>query len=78
MPIIVEFTFTDGTKETQKIPAEIWRYNEKEVNKVFMFDKEVASIAVDPDMATADTNTENNAFPRVEEPSKFDEMKSGR
>ena len=78
MPIIVEFTFTDGTKETQKIPAEIWRYNEKEVNKVFMFDKEVASITVDPELATADTNTDNNAFPRVEEPSKFDEMKSGR
>ncbi len=75
MPIIVQFTFTDGTTQTEKIPAEIWRYNEQQVTKTFMLDKEVASIAIDPDKQTADVNTENNVFPRSEEMSKFDEMK---
>ena len=74
MPIIIEFTFTDGTKETQKIPAEIWRYNEQEVTKTFMFDKEVANIVVDPQRQTADVNTNNNVYPRVESESKFDQF----
>ena len=74
MPIIIEFTFTDGTKETQRIPAEIWRYNEQEVTKTFMFDKEVANIVVDPQRQTADVNTNNNVYPRVESESKFDQF----
>ena len=75
MPVIVEFTFKDGSKQTEKIPAEIWRYNESQVTKTFMLDKEVASIAIDPDKQTADVNTSNNVFPRASESSKFDELK---
>ncbi len=29
MPIIVEFTYADGTKQVDRIPAQIWRLNEK-------------------------------------------------
>jgi hypothetical protein len=75
MPIILKFVFTDGTSETIKIPAEIWRLNEQQVTKTFMFDKEVANILVDPDEQTADVNTSNNTFPRVESESKFDEFR---
>ncbi|MDH5398962.1 MAG: M1 family metallopeptidase [Cyclobacteriaceae bacterium] len=71
-PLIVEFSFTDGTKEMHKIPAEIWRHNETEVTKVFAFEKEVAGIVFDPELATADTNVEDNTFPRKEAPSRFD------
>ena len=39
MPIILEFTFEDGTTEVQRIPAEIWRRNTEEVSKVFIFNK---------------------------------------
>ena len=35
MPIIVELEYADGTKERQTFPAQIWRYNDKEVSKVF-------------------------------------------
>ncbi|OUS09570.1 aminopeptidase, partial [Nonlabens dokdonensis] len=31
MPIIIEYTYADGTTETVTHPAEIWRYNDKEV-----------------------------------------------
>ena len=31
MPLIVEWTFKDGTKEIDRIPAQVWRYNEKKV-----------------------------------------------
>jgi len=75
MPILLKFIFTDGTSESIKIPAEIWRYNEKQVTKTFMFDKQVANILIDPDAQTADVNTSNNVFPRTEEESKFDEFR---
>ncbi|MDH5379888.1 MAG: M1 family metallopeptidase [Cyclobacteriaceae bacterium] len=74
MPLIVEFTFKDGTKERIKVPAEIWRLNESEVSKVFSFEKEVVNIVLDPDKETADTETDNNTFPRVNSPSKFDQF----
>lgn len=75
MPVIIEWTYKDGTKETDRIPAEIWRVNENKVTKVFAKDKEVASVVVDPLKETSDIATEDNAFPRVAQPSKFDELK---
>lgn len=75
MPLLVEFTFKDGTKQMEKIPAEIWRRNEYEVSKVFVMDKEVTNIVLDPNLETADTNVEDNVFPKVEKDSKFDEHK---
>ncbi len=74
-PLIIEWTFSDGSKEIDKIPAEIWRKNENEIKKVFLKDKEVTNIVVDPNLETADTNVENNTFPRAEAPSKFDQFK---
>lgn len=74
MPIVIEFSFTDGTSETMKIPAEIWRYNEQKVSKVLMFDKQVVNIVIDPEKGTADTDVDNNVFPRVKQPSRFDEF----
>ncbi|MGD1961165.1 MAG: M1 family metallopeptidase [Fulvivirga sp.] len=74
-PIIVEFTFEDGSKQVERIPAEIWRYNEQSATKVFAFDKQVTNIVFDPNKETADTNEEDNIFPRKAETSKFDEFK---
>ncbi|MBI1770173.1 MAG: M1 family peptidase [Bacteroidetes bacterium] len=75
MPVIIEWTYKDGTKETDRIPAEIWRVNENKVTKVFAKEKEVASVTVDPLKETSDITTDDNVFPRVAQPSKFDEMK---
>jgi len=76
MPIIIEWTYTDGTKETEMIPAEIWRSNESQVKKVFAKDKEVASITIDPEQRTADVNTDNNVFPKQESESKLEKFKN--
>ncbi len=35
-PVIIEWTYKDGSKEKEIIPAEIWRTNETEVKKIFM------------------------------------------
>ena len=29
MPVIIEWTYKDGSKEIEKIPAQVWRHNEK-------------------------------------------------
>jgi hypothetical protein len=76
MPVIIEWTYKDGTKEIEKLPAEVWRANEATFAKVFAKDKEVVNVVIDPNLETSDVNTVDNVFPRVaEKPSKFDELK---
>jgi hypothetical protein len=71
MPIILEWTFKDGTKEVDRIPAQVWRLNENKVIKTFIKDKEVASVKLDPFRETADINEANNNWNTIAEPSKF-------
>ncbi|HEX7846084.1 MAG TPA: M1 family peptidase, partial [Chitinophagaceae bacterium] len=71
MPLIIEWTFKDGTKQIDRIPAQIWRYNETKVIKTFMKDKEVASVKLDPYKETADINESNNSWNTIAAPSKF-------
>ncbi|WP_316802173.1 M1 family metallopeptidase [Pedobacter nototheniae] len=71
MPIIVEFTYKDGTKEIDRIPAQIWRHNELKTSKFYVKDKEVESILVDPLRETADIDTNNNTWGGKAKESKF-------
>jgi NAD(P)-dependent dehydrogenase (short-subunit alcohol dehydrogenase family) len=59
IPVIIEWTFKDGTKEVDRLPAGIWRLNEKQFSKVFVKEKEVASIRLDPMKETADIDESN-------------------
>lgn len=75
MPVILLFTFEDSTTELVRIPAEIWRYNNYFISKVFVFKKQVVSVALDPYLETADCDVENNNWPRKNIPSRFDAYK---
>ncbi|MBG9377583.1 M1 family metallopeptidase [Panacibacter sp. DH6] len=75
MPIIVEWTFADGTKETERIAVQIWRKDENHVSKVFMKDKEVVSVQLDPMKETADINLTNNSWPKIETVNNFNLFK---
>ncbi|HEY0610693.1 MAG TPA: M1 family aminopeptidase, partial [Chitinophaga sp.] len=72
MPLIIEWTYADGSKETERISAYIWRKDEYHVTKVFAKDKEVVSVKLDPQRETADIDEANNNWPRVSLPSKFE------
>lgn len=75
-PIVIEWTYKDGSKEIEKLPAEIWRYNESEVNHLFVKDKEVANVVFDPYKKLADVDVENNVFPKVnQQDSRFEQFK---
>lgn len=75
MPLILQWTFTDGTTEQEKISAYIWRMNEQNVTKVFAKTKEVQSIRLDPYRETADIDESNNTWPREYIPSRFELFK---
>ena len=60
MPIILEFTFEDGSTLKDKASAQIWRQNEQKVSKTYYFDKKLKSIQLDPLRETADIDTDNN------------------
>ena len=75
MPLTIEWVYIDGTKEIDKLPAEVWRLNEYEISKTFLKTKEVKQINLDPNFEFADTDTKNNSFPKVETPSDFDAFK---
>jgi len=75
MPIIAVYTYKDGTKERKVYPAQIWRYNDKEITKVVKSDKEIMSIIIDPDLETADVDMSNNSFP-IQQDSKFNKFKN--
>jgi hypothetical protein len=77
MPLIVEYSYVDGTKELITYPAEIWRKSDKEVKRVLSTEKEILGIVVDPKAETADIDTTNNTWPKAETRSEFDSFKAG-
>ncbi len=75
MPVILQFNYRDGSSEIKRMPSEIWRYNENEVTKVFVLEKEIENVVLDPFKETADVNDENNHYPPKEEKSNFQKAK---
>ncbi len=77
MPIIIEWTYTDGTTEIEKIPAQVWRHNENKVTKFFMKDKKVTGIKLDPMRETADIDESNNVWgASITAPRRFEVFKA--
>ena len=78
MPLILEFTFKDNSTEVIRIPAEVWKMDNYNISKVFIFDKEVLSIKLDPFLETADTDFSNNSWPEEVVPSRYKLFKESR
>ncbi len=81
MPIVLGWTYEDGSTEIERIPAEIWRKNAEQATKVFVKDKKVTQLVLDPYRETADTDESNNYYPKRNVPTRFEvfkEKKEGR
>jgi len=76
MPLIVEYTYADGTTKNVTYPAQVWRKNDKEVSKAIASDKEITKIVVDPNLETADVNLDNNSWPQNAKEDKFEKFKN--
>ncbi len=75
MPLIVEYTYADGSVKNITYPPEVWRKNDKEVKFVIAAASELTGIVVDPKLETADIDTTNNTWPKKEEKNDFDSFK---
>ena len=76
MPIIVDYTYDDGSTERVKYPVQVWRKNDNEVKKVVATDKKIIGIKIDPDFETADVDLTNNSWPKEQQMSEFDQFKA--
>ena len=63
-PIVLGFTFKDGTRSILRYPAEIWIQNENNFTKTVYFPKKAIKIEIDPFLELADCDTYNNVWPR--------------
>lgn len=75
MPVILQLTYEDGSTEVKRIPAEIWKMNDKKVSKVFYTTKKLEKLELDPFLEIADTDRDNNYWPPRNEPSRFELFK---
>jgi hypothetical protein len=75
MPIIAEYTYSDGSTKRVTYPAEIWRKNDASVDKVIASEMEITKITVDPDEETADIDTSNNSWPKKKKLGEFNTFK---
>jgi len=76
MPIILEFTFADGTTDLVRIPAEVWRYNPRNVTWTYVTDRQVVSVELDPLRETADADRTDNYYPPRIEPTRLELYRS--
>ncbi len=70
-PIIIQANFEDGTYQDIYIPSEIWKMDDVTLSKVFIFDQKVSSFRLDPYLETADCDLDNNSWPAVVQPTRF-------
>lgn len=62
MPVILKLDFADGSSETKRIPAEVWRYNSRAVTWQYVTPKTVTRAEIDPLWETADADRSNNVY----------------
>jgi hypothetical protein len=74
-PILLRLSYANGDVESINVPAEIWRRNAVNVSKLVVTDRELVQVEVDPNWETADTDVENNHYPRRIVPSRIEAFK---
>jgi len=77
MPLVIRFEFADGSHEIRRIPAQVWNQDNLRTSKVFLLEKELVSVTLDPFQETADCDLSNNHWPPRIKESRF-ELYKGR
>ncbi len=63
MPVLLDLQFEDGTSESMRIPAEIWRSNDTSISKLVISEKALTRVVLDPSRETADADLSDNVWP---------------
>jgi len=79
MPLVIRFEYSDGSSEIKRIPAQIWNQDNLKTSKVFLLEKELVGVTLDPYQETADCDLSNNSWPTRITQSRFELFRnSGR
>ncbi|WP_158861453.1 M1 family metallopeptidase [Lunatibacter salilacus] len=62
MPVLMEITYGDDSKERVKLPVEIWQRGDQ-WNHLLKTNKEVKKVVIDPDKVLPDVNIANDSWP---------------
>ena len=76
MPVILQLEYEGGETKEIRLPAESWRRSPHSLKKLLVSEDKITAIVVDPLQETADTDIENNYYPRRIIPSRIDSYKS--
>lgn len=78
MPVEMELTYEDGTKERRKLPVEIWLQSDAFVAPVWSHVR-VVGVEIDPDKKLPDVDLSNNKLfdPKFKKPDKSGTSESG-
>ena len=76
MPVILQLEYEGGESKEIRLPAESWRRSPHSIKKLLVSEDKITAIVVDPLQETADTDIENNYYPRRIIPSRIDSYKS--
>lgn len=71
MPVIIKLSYEDGSHETRTFPAELWRWNSRQVTKLLLVEKPVKQVELDPFLQSGDADRGNNFYPRRIENERF-------
>lgn len=75
-PLPLTLTYEDGDTEEIMVPAEIWRRSPNKVTKLIVRNRKIASIDLDAQHQTADSDYGNNSFPQKVVQSRIEMYKS--
>ena len=76
MPVILQLEYENGDSKEIRLPAESWRRSPHGLRKLLVSAEKITAIVVDPLQETADTDMENNYYPRRIIPSRIESFKS--
>ena len=71
MPVILELSYEDDTREEVRIPAQVWNKDNRKVTKVLLLKKRLKGVTLDPHLETADVDRSDNRLPREIVESRF-------
>jgi hypothetical protein len=63
MPVLLDLEFEDGSVESLRIPAEVWRSNSPSISKLIISEKVLTRVLLDPNRETADADLSDNVWP---------------
>ncbi|MCE2882660.1 MAG: M1 family metallopeptidase [Planctomycetaceae bacterium] len=73
MPLPLVLHFADGTTQDAMVPAEAWRFTGGgEASRLFVTDREVVRVVLDPRRETADRDPSDNSYPQEIEKGSFE------